>query len=104
MCLGIPWGAPATPLAMQAMKEIMPKEAVWSGFAISKKEMPFVAQTVIMGGNPRVGLEDNLYLEKGKLASNAELVEKASRIINDLGVSIMTPAETREKLKLKNYK
>ena len=57
-----------------------------------------------MGGNPRVGLEDNLYLEKGKLATNAQLVEKAIRIVNDLGVSIMTPEETREKLKLKNYK
>ncbi len=57
-----------------------------------------------MGGNPRVGLEDNLYLEKGKLATNAQLVEKAIRIVNDLGVSTMTPAETREKLKLKNYK
>ncbi len=104
MCLGIPWGAPATPLAMQAMKDIMPKEGIWSGFAISKNEMPFVAQTVIMGGNPRVGLEDNLYLEKGKLASNAELVEKAIRIVNDLGVSTMTPAETREKLKLTKHK
>ena len=85
-------------------RHVMPKEGVWSGFAISKNEMPFVAQTVIMGGNPRVGLEDNLYLEKGKLATNAQLVEKAIRIVNDLGASIMTPAETREKLKLKNYK
>ena len=100
MCLGIPWGAPATTLAMQAMKDIMPKEGVWSGFAISKNEMPFVAQTVLMGGNPRVGLEDNLYLSKGKLATNAQLVEKAIRIVDELGYSIMTPAETREKLKL----
>ena len=100
ICLGIPWGAPATPLVMQTMIDIMPAEAIWSGFAISKNEMPFVAQTVIMGGNPRVGLEDNLYLSKGKLATNAELVEKAIRIIEDLGSSIMTPAETREKLKL----
>ena len=104
MCLGIPWGAPATPLAMQAMKDIMPKEGVWSGFAISKNEMPFVAQTIIMGGNPRVGLEDNLYLSKGKLATNAQLVEKAIRIVEDLGVSTMTPAETREKLKLVKHK
>ena len=66
--------------------------------------MPFVAQTVVMGGNPRVGLEDNLYLSKGKLATNAQLVEKAIRIVNDLGVLTMTPTETREKLKLKNYK
>ena len=104
MCLGIPWGAPATPLAMQAMKDIMPKESIWSGFAISKNEMPFVAQTVIMGGNPRVGLEDNLYLSKGKLASNEQLVEKAIRIVTDLGGSIMTPKETRKKLKLVKYK
>jgi len=104
VCLGIPWGAPATPLAMQAMIDIMPKEAVWSGFAISKNEMPYVAQTVVMGGNPRVGLEDNLYLSKGKLATNAQLVEKAIRIINDLGASTMTPAETREKLKLVKHK
>ena len=89
---------------MQAMKDVMPKEGVWSGFAISKNEMPFVAQTVIMGGNPRVGLEDNLYLSKGKLATNAQLVEKAIRIVNDLGVSTMTPAETREKLKLVKHK
>ena len=104
ICLGIPWGAPATTLAMQAMLDIMPKEGVWSGFAISKNEMPFVAQTVLMGGNPRVGLEDNLYLSKGKLATNAQLVEKAVRIIDDLGSSIMTPAETREKLKLTKHK
>ena len=66
--------------------------------------MPFVAQTVLMGGNPRVGLEDNLYLSNGKLATNAELVEKAIRIIDDLGSSTMSPAETREKLKLIKHK
>ena len=104
MCLGIPWGAPATTLAMQAMKDIMPKEAVWYGFAISRNEMPYVAQTVVMGGNPRVGLEDNLYISKGKLATNPQLVEKARRIVEDLGASIMTPQETREKLKLVKHK
>jgi uncharacterized protein (DUF849 family) len=104
MCLGIPWGAPATTLAMQAMKDIMPKEGVWSGFAISKNEMPFVAQTVLMGGNPRVGLEDNLYLSKGKLATNAQLVEKAIRIIDEIGYMPMTASETREKLKLVKHK
>ena len=104
MCLGIPWGAPATTLAMQAMKDIMPEKGVWSGFAISKNEMPFVAQTVLMGGNPRVGLEDNLYLSKGKLATNAQLVEKAIRIIDEIGFTPMTPAETREKLKLVKHK
>ena len=92
------------PLAMQAMKDIMPKEGIWSGFAISKNEMPYVAQTVVMGGNPRVGLEDNLYLSKGKLATNPQLVEKAMRIVTDLGVEIMSPSETREKLKLVKHK
>ena len=82
----------------------MAKEAVWSGFAISRNEMPYVAQTVVMGGNPRVGLEDNLYISKGKLATNPQLVEKARRIVEDLGASIMTPQETREKLKLVKHK
>ena len=66
--------------------------------------MPYVAQTVVMGGNPRVGLEDNLYLSKGKLATNPQLVEKAIRIVKDLGVEIMSPSETREKLKLVKHK
>ena len=79
------------------MKDVMPKEGVWSGFAISKNEMPFVAQTVIMGGNPRVGLEDNLYLSKGKLATNAQLVEKAIRIVEDLGVSTMDSRRNKRK-------
>ena len=104
LCLGIPWGAPASPLVMKAMIDIMPKEAIWSGFAISKNQMPYVEKIVKMGGNPRVGLEDNLYLSKGKLATNAQLVEKAVRIVEDLGSSIMTPDETRNKLKLKKHK
>ena len=66
--------------------------------------MPMVAQSVILGGNVRVGLEDNLYISKGKLATNAQLVEKARRIVEDLGASVMTPAETREKLKLVKHK
>lgn len=76
------------------------KNAIWSGFAISRNEMPFVAQTVLLGGNPRVGLEDNLYLSKGKLATNPQLVEKAINIIHGLGSTIMSPEETREYLKL----
>ncbi len=104
LCLGIPWGAPASPLVMKAMIDIMPKEAIWSGFAISKNQMPYVKKTVQMGGNPRVGLEDNLYLSKGKLATNPQLVEKAVKIIEDLGSKIMTPSETRNKLKLNKQK
>ena len=104
ICLGIPWGAPATISAMKAFIDLIPKGSHWSGFAISKMEMPFVAHTVSLGGNVRVGLEDNLYLEKGVLATNAQLVEKAIRIITDMGASILTPAETRKKLKLTKHK
>ena len=104
ICLGIPWGAPATISAMKAFIDLIPKGSHWSGFAISKMEMPFVAHTVSLGGNVRVGLEDNLYLEKGVLATNAQLVEKAIRIITDMGTSILTPEETRKKLKLTKHK
>jgi len=104
ICLGIPWGAPATPSAMKAFVDIMPEGSHWSGFAISKMEMPYVAQTILLGGNVRVGLEDNIYLKKGVLASNAQLVEKAIRIITDMGATTLTPEETRQKLKLKKHK
>ena len=70
---------------------------------IGRYEMPMVAQAVLLGGNVRVGLEDNLYLEKGVFASNGQLVEKAVRIVGDLGAKILTPSETREKLKLKKH-
>ena len=104
ICLGIPWGAPATISAMKAFIDLIPKGSHWAGFAISKMEMPFVAHTVSLGGNVRVGLEDYLYLEKGVLATNAQLVEKAIRIITDMGASILTPEETRKKLKLTKHK
>jgi len=101
ICLGIPWGAPANTNAMKVMADMIPKEGIWAGFGIGKNQMLMAAQSVILGGNVRVGLEDNLYLKKGVFASNAQLVEKASRIIVDLGAKILTPKETREKLKLK---
>ena len=101
ICLGIPWGAPATISAMKAFIDLIPKGSHWSGFAISKMEMPFVAHTVSLGGNVRVGLEDNLYLEKGVYASNGTLVEKAATIINDLGARVMNAQDARKKLGLK---
>ena len=70
ICLGIPWGAPATTDAMKAMRDMLPAGAQWAGFGISRMEMPMVAQAVLLGGHVRVGLEDNLYLERGVLASN----------------------------------
>jgi len=96
--LGIPWGAGADPATMMAMVNQLPGDAFWSGFGISRTQMPMAAQAMLLGGNVRVGLEDNLYLEKGVPASNAELVEKAIRIIKDLGGRVCDTDETREKL------
>ena len=101
ICLGIPWGAPATPSAMMAMTEMLPEGANWAGFGISAMEMPIVAQAVLLGGHVRVGLEDNLYLERGVFATNAQLVEKAIKIIELMGARALAPAEAREKLGLR---
>jgi uncharacterized protein (DUF849 family) len=101
ICLGIPWGAPATTAAMKTMVEMVPPGANWTAFAISAMEMPMVAQSVLLGGHVRVGLEDNLYLERGVFASNAQLVEKAVKIIELLGARVVGPAEARETLGLR---
>lgn len=101
VCLGIPWGAPATPGVFQAMVNELPDGCNWTGFAIGAMEMPMVAQSLLLGGNVRVGLEDNLYLEKGVLASNAQLVERARTIVEAMGASVQTPAEARDTLGLK---
>jgi len=101
LCLGISWGQPATPEAMTYMRNLLPPGSPWFAFGISLYQFPMVAQAVLLGGHVRVGLEDNLYLEKGKLApSNAALVEKAAHIIEVLGDQVATPAEAREILGL----
>lgn len=97
MCLGIPWGAPATLNAMQAMRQMLPDNACWSAFGISRHQFPMVAQAVLLGGHVRVGLEDNLYLRKGQLSTgNAPLVERAVRIIAELDCEVATPSQARE--------
>ncbi len=101
LCLGISWGAPATTEAMMAMRNALPPNADWAAFAISRAEFPMVAQAALLGGNCRVGLEDNLYLGKGQLASNGQLVERAVRILDSIGVGVMTPVETRRYLGLR---
>ncbi len=100
-CLGIEGGAAASAQSILALKSMIPDDAVWAAFGISVHEMPMVAQAVLLGGNIRVGLEDNLYLERGVLATNGDLVEKAVRIVRDLGARALTPAEARRKLGLK---
>ena len=93
-------GAPADTAAMKTMVDMLPEGAVWAGFGISAMEMPMVAQAMLLGGHVRVGLEDNLYLERGVFASNAQLVEKAVKIIELMGARVLTPAEARGKLGL----
>jgi uncharacterized protein (DUF849 family) len=101
LCLGISWGAPATPEAMLGLKNALPADSDWAAFAISRNEFPMVAQAALLGGNCRVGLEDNLYLGKGQLATNGTLVERARRILDSIGVGVLTPAETRAELGLR---
>jgi 3-dehydrocarnitine:acetyl-CoA trimethylamine transferase len=101
ICLGIPWGSPATPESMLHMRDLLPSGAIWAGFGISRMQFPMAAQAVILGGHVRVGLEDNLYIEHGVLApSNAALVERAVQIVKLLGAQVATPEETRRMLGL----
>ena len=100
LCLGIPWGAPADTTTMKAMVDNLPAGAVWAGFGIGRMQMPMAAQAVLLGGNVRVGLEDNLWLDKGVLATNGQLVERASEILSRLGARVLSPAEGRKKMGL----
>jgi uncharacterized protein (DUF849 family) len=102
LCMGIPWGAPDDLNTLMGMINNIPKDWVFSTFSIGKNQMPYVAAAVLGGGNVRVGLEDNIYLEKGVLATNAELVEQAVKIVESMGSKILGPDEVRKKLKLNN--
>ena len=101
LCLGIPWGAPFNTETMAYQKAQLPPDAIWAAFAIGRQQFHGVAQAVLLDGHVRVGLEDNLYLEKGVYASNGALVEKAVRLIEMLGTKVATPAEGRAILGLK---
>jgi uncharacterized protein (DUF849 family) len=96
ICLGINGGAPATPHAALAMHQHLPRDAVWFAFGIGRSQMQMAAQSVILGGNVRVGLEDSLYLSRGRLASNGELVARAVTIVEALGATAVSPARARE--------
>ena len=100
LCLGIPWGAGADTETMAAMKQALPADALWAGFGISRMQMPMVAQAVLLGGNVRVGLEDNIYLDRGVLASNADLVTRAREIIERLGARVVGADEARQMMHL----
>ncbi len=101
LCMGVPWGAPADPGVLQSMVNLLPEGAEWASFALGRMQMPWVAQSILLGGNVRVGLEDNLYLGKGDKATNARLVERAVTITEALGAKVATPDEARQRLGLK---
>ena len=100
LCMGVPWGAPDDLNTFMAMVNNVPHDWFWSAFSIGRNQMAYVAAAVLAGGNVRVGLEDNLWLDKGVLATNAQLVERAVTIISAMGARVITPAEVRAKLKL----
>ena len=100
LCMGVPWGAPDDLHTFMAMVANVPKDWHFSAFSLGRNEMAYAAAAVLAGGNVRVGLEDNLYLDKGVLATNAQLVERAVTIIEAMGATVMTPERVREKLEL----
>lgn len=100
LCLGIPWGAPADTTTMKALVDSLPAGAEWAAFGIGKQQFPMAAQAAILGGHIRVGLEDNLYLKKGELATNEQLVAKAVDLLDHLGVQPLSPEGARSRLNL----
>ena len=103
LCMGIAYGAPDDPYTFMALVNQLPNDCVFSAFSISRMQLPFVAQAVLAGGNVRVGLEDNLYLDRGQLATNGQLVDRARKILENMNVSVMGPADVRAKLKLTKH-
>ncbi|MFF9102522.1 3-keto-5-aminohexanoate cleavage protein [Streptomyces rubrogriseus] len=101
LCMGIPWGAPADPGVLQSMVNMLPDGARWASFALGRMQMPWVAQSILLGGHVRVGLEDNLYLGRGNKATNAQLVERAVTLAESMGARVATPDEARATLGLR---
>jgi uncharacterized protein (DUF849 family) len=100
LCMGIPYGAPDDPLTLAALVQALPPGAVFSAFSIGRMQLPYVAMAALAGGNVRVGLEDNLFLARGVLATNGALVERAATILTGMGARVLGPDAVRAKLKL----
>jgi uncharacterized protein (DUF849 family) len=96
--LGIKWGAPADSRTLLYMRDLLPANAMWAALGTGRLQMPVLAQSVLLGGNVRVGLEDNLYLRRGVFATNGELVARAKTLIEAMGFEVATPTEAREML------
>jgi uncharacterized protein (DUF849 family) len=99
--LGVLWGAPADTATIQYMQNLLPADAHWAALGIGPLEFPVVAQSALLGGHVRVGLEDNLYLKKGVFATNGQLVERAVEIVTRLGYEVATAEETRQMFALR---
>ena len=100
LCMGVPWGAPDDLNTFMAMVNNVPQDWTFSAFSLGRNQMAYVAAAVLAGGNVRVGLEDNLWLKKGVLATNEQLVERAKIIIEHMGAEVMNAQEVRQKLSL----
>ncbi|WP_299818870.1 3-keto-5-aminohexanoate cleavage protein [uncultured Jannaschia sp.] len=100
LCMGIPWGAPDDIPSLSAMLANLPPDWTFSAFSIGRNQLPYAAMAVLAGGNIRVGLEDNIWLERGVLATNADLVTRARTVAEGMGSRILSPAEVRERLRL----
>ena len=100
LCMGVPWGAPDDLNTFMAMVNNVPDHWHWSAFSLGRSQMAYVAAAVLAGGNVRVGLEDNLWLDKGVLATNAQLVERAVTIIENMGARVIGPDEVRQRLQI----
>ncbi|NDV88232.1 3-keto-5-aminohexanoate cleavage protein [Aurantimonas aggregata] len=100
LCMGIPWGAPDDIQTLMAMVANLPPDWTFSAFSIGRNQLPYAAMAILAGGNVRVGLEDNIWLDKGVLATNGALVERAIKIAEAMGSRILSPADVRERLKL----
>ena len=100
LCMGIPYGAPDDPTTLMALVAQLPPGAVYSAFSIGRKQLPYVAMAALAGANVRVGLEDNIWLSRGVLASNGQLVERAVAILEAMNATVLGPEAVREKLQL----
>ena len=100
LCMGVPWGAPDDLNTFMAMVNNVPDDWTFSAFALGRNQMAYAAAAVLAGGNVRVGLEDNLWLGKGQLATNAQLVERAATVVSNMGARVIGPEEVRAKLGL----
>lgn len=103
LCMGVPWGAPDDLNTFMAMRNNVPDDWTFSAFSIGRNQLKYVSLAAIAGGNVRVGLEDNIWLDRGVLASNGDLVERAVTILDAQNYTVLTPAEVRDNLQLTKH-